>query len=276
MTTKRVLSVLCGVLCAFSFPLASVAQQSNTDKKPEIAMLGMFHFGSTSDLAAIVMDDVKGEKRQREIQEVIDRLKEYNPTKVLVEYPMSKQDTLQSRYESFKNGGFALPTSETYQIGFRLARQLGHDTIYAIDHKMDLPFNDIVAYCQENNCMDKFQNIVNFAQSYTANETKVLKEMKLATFLLRQNSSESDRFGNGLYLREILDIGDPANEVGARITSIWYQRNMIIMKNILDLVENEDERLLVIIGASHRAVIHSLLENRTEFRFVEIADYLKD
>lgn len=234
----------------------------------------MFHFGATSDIGAVVMENPKRERRQREIQQLVDRLKAYRPTKVLVEYPSKKQDTLQSRYKKYQSGNFVLPVNETYQVGFRLAHQLKHDSIYAIDHRMDMPFEELVQYCQEKNCMEKFQAIVDLAKSYTAEETKVLQEMELSPFLLRTNNEAADRFGNGLYLREVLDIGDPDNEVGAKVNAIWYQRNMIMLKNIRSHIQNSDERILVIIGASHRAIIKDYLINLEEYEYVEIGNYL--
>lgn len=262
----------------FVFQLISAQAHQNLKKTdsvlPKIALLGMFHFGATSDIGAIVMENPKGEQRQREIQQLIDRLKAYQPTKILVEYPSKKQDTLQSRYVKYQSGNFELPVNETYQVGFRLAHQLRHDSIYAVDYKLDMPFEQLMQYCQEKNCMEKFQNIVNMAQSYTAEETKVLQKMELSPFLLRMNTDASDRFGNGLYLREVLDIGDPDNEVGAGVNAAWYQRNMIILKNIVRHIQNSEERILVIIGASHRAIIKDYLNNLEEYEYVEVGKYL--
>jgi len=102
---------------------------SSTREKPKIALLGTFHFGQTSDMAAIKMEDVLGERRQGEIMELVDLLVEYQPTKILVEYPFSKQDTLQDRYEKFLKGELIMTANETYQVGFRLAKKMGHTKV---------------------------------------------------------------------------------------------------------------------------------------------------
>ncbi len=241
---------------------------------PKIAILGTFHFGSTSDVGAVVMEEVNGERRQQEIQQLVEKLRAFQPTKVLVEFPLTIQDTLQRRFEKFQNQEFELPLNETYQVGFRLADQSGHDSIYAIDHKMDLPFDSLVKYCEEHNSQEKFQAIMAIVQSYTQEETEVLRGMELSTFLKRMNTRDSDRFGNGLYLREVLAIGDPENEVGAAVNAIWYQRNMIILKNISQHLQNPEDRVLVIVGASHRALLMDFLQNRPEYEIVEILNYL--
>ncbi len=262
------------LLCAEGFSQSSEDPVSHDSMRPKITILGTFHFGSTSDVGAIVMEEVKGERRQQEIQQLVEKLKAFRPTKILVEFPLSIQDTLQRRFEKFKNREFELPSSETYQVGFRLANQSGHDSIYAIDHKMELPFDSLVKYCEANNTPEKFQAIMSIVQSYTKGETEALQDMELASFLLRMNTRHSDRFGNGLYLREILAIGDPENEVGALVNAIWYQRNMIILKNISKHLQDPEDRVLVIIGAAHRALIMDFLQNRPEYEIVTIADFL--
>ncbi|UJH68408.1 DUF5694 domain-containing protein [Allomuricauda sp. SCSIO 65647] len=268
----RTISFLCMTLL---ISLVASGQHPDTNTKPKIALLGTFHFGGSTDIAGIVMQEVAGEKRQTEIQQLVDRLKAYEPTKILVEYPLKRQDTLQKRYQDYRSKTFELPLSETYQVGFRLAYQLQHDSIYAIDHKMDMPFEQVLKYCEEHNSMDRFQAIVDYAKSYTAHETEVLKQMQLAPFLRRMNNEASDKEGNGLYLRELLDIGDSENEVGAAVNAVWYQRNMIILKNITQHIQGPDERVLVILGAAHRAILMDFFKNRTEYDIVEIGDYLE-
>ncbi len=242
--------------------------------KPKIAMLGMFHFGATGDLAAIVMENPEGDKRQKEIKEVVMQLKAYKPTKVLVEYPIAKNDTLHERYALFLKDRFDLPINETYQIGFRLAKEMGHSKIYGIDSKLNLPFDLLTKYCQENNKMAEFQKIVELAKTLTAEKTEELKQQHLSKFLKAMNSKKFDQLANGLYLNEVLNIGDPSNEVGAEVSAVWYKRNMIMLKNITSWIAQREERILVIVGSSHRALIRDLLQNRTDLEYVEIADYL--
>ncbi|MEL6813061.1 MAG: DUF5694 domain-containing protein [Bacteroidota bacterium] len=259
----------------------SVSQSQNSidrgtdDVVPKVAILGMFHFGETSDLAAITMEDTKGERRQREIQEVVDKLKAFSPTKILVEYPISKNDTLNSRYQAYLKGDFELPVSETYQIGFRLGKQLGHDMIFGMDHRMDLPFDKVMEYCLQHNKMEEFQAIVEMVQSYTREQTAILAHTHLATFLGNMNSPQMDRFANALYLDQVLAIGEPGNEVGAQMSAAWYERNMIMLKNTTHWIADREERILIIVGSSHRAMLKDFINNRDDLEFVEISNFLK-
>ena len=267
------LRVLCAILAFFTY--SANAQVNQIEKQASIAILGMFHFGETSDLAAIKMNDLHGEKRQNEIQDLVQMLKTYKPTKILVEYPMAKKDTLQKRYESYLSGNYKLRDSETYQIGFRLAKVLGLSQIYAMDHKMDLPFDDLAAHLTKINQMEKMNSMIGRIQGLMQEETRALESLPLATYLLRLNSEAFDGLANSLYLKEVLEMGTPDNEVGAKVSAIWYQRNMVMLKNIASYIENPKERILVIVGSSHRAVLRDYIHDRTDLKFVEIAKFLK-
>lgn len=70
-------------------------------------------------------------------------------------------------------------------------------------------------------------------------------------------------------------MGSTDNEVGAEVSATWYHRNMIMLKNIASYIESPQERLLVIVGSSHRAVIKDYIEDRVDLKFVEIADFMK-
>ena len=267
--------ILLTFLCTIFFIALGISQQYENIGKPQIALLGMFHFGETSDLGAIKMPELHGERRQSDIRDLIEQLKTYRPTKVLLEYPLTRRDTLQKRYESYLQGNYTLGDSETYQVGFRLAKELGHNKVYAIDHKMDLPFDEIAEHLTKVNQMDKMQAMMTKVGQLMQEETAALDTMALSSYLLRLNSEDFDALANSLYLKDILEMGSEDNEVGAKISATWYHRNMIMLKNIADCVESSDERILVIVGASHRAVIKDYVMDRTDLVYTEITKYME-
>ena len=266
---------LLSLMLLLCFIFTAKSQNKESNNKPSIALLGMFHFGETSDLAAIKFKDLHTEKRQNELLELVQMLKEYRPTKILVEYPMSRKDTIQKRYKAYLNGKFTLADSETYQLGFRLAKVLGHHSIYAMDHKMDLPFDDLAAHLSSTGEMGKMESMIARVNNLMQDETKALETLALSTYLRRLNSENFDGLANSLYLKEVLEMGSGDNEVGAKVSAIWYQRNMVMLKNIASYIESDDERILVIVGSSHRAVIKDFVQDRVDLEYAEIADYLE-
>ncbi|MCX2718112.1 DUF5694 domain-containing protein [Lentiprolixibacter aurantiacus] len=269
------------------FLIAACQPQSKKEKTREISetitesdaakvtVLGVFHFGgSTGDMAAMHMADPFGKRRQDDIKEVVAQLAEFKPTKILVEYPKERQARLDERYHNYLSGKDTLRVSETQQLGFRLAKQLGHPQLFAIDYNVDLPFEEIVEYCQRTGKMGEFEEFVTQIKDYVAKENTVLDTMRIASYFARTNTPAIDQFTNDVYIGKALSWGDSINEAGARVASTWWERNFIILKNMAETIESKEDRILVIIGAGHRAVLRNAIIDRSDMEYVEVADYL--
>ncbi|MEM9525985.1 MAG: DUF5694 domain-containing protein, partial [Bacteroidota bacterium] len=76
------------------------------------------------------------------------------------------------------------------------------------------------------------------------------------------------------YLNSTAKFIDEHNNVGARFTAKWWERNIMIMSNI-DRVTSPNDRILVIIGAAHRALLKDFFEDRQDVEYLEIQDYLR-
>ncbi len=241
----------------------------------KVAVLGVFHFGGSSgDMAAMHMADPFGKRRQDDIKELVAQLAEFKPTKILVEHPKKRQAILDERYTNYLSGKDTLRVNESQQIGFRLAKQLGHPRLHAIDYNVDLPFDGIIEYCQRTGKMVEFEEFVTEIKDYVAKENTVLDTMRIASYFARTNTPAKDQFTNDVYIGKALSWGDSINEAGARVASTWWERNFVILKNIGETIESKDDRILVIIGAGHRAVLRNAIIDRSDMEYVEVGQFL--
>jgi len=87
--------------------------------------------------------------------------------------------------------------------------------------------------------------------------------------LANLNSSESDNFNRNLYLDGILSIAEKGNSPASDYVSNWYKRNIFIKKNIDDLID-ENDRVLVIIGAGHSSILKDFYRNSKEVEYVDL------
>jgi hypothetical protein len=117
-----------------TFRLQSVVWGQGPPLPPEVArakivMLGTFHFDDQG------LDgykpkhrlDLLSAQRQKEVGELLSALARFRPNKIAVEYRVEGQAGLDSEYAKYlaaKEDG--LGPNEIYQLGFRLARRLGH------------------------------------------------------------------------------------------------------------------------------------------------------
>ncbi|CAI8033521.1 Nisin transport ATP-binding protein NisT [Geodia barretti] len=90
-----------------------------------------WHFTSSGmDAINERTDDVLASKRQREIEQLVEQLKEFKPTKIAVEVDPSRCDTENKNYQGYLNGTYALGPYEGDQIGYRtLAYHIDHELI---------------------------------------------------------------------------------------------------------------------------------------------------
>src|SRR5688572_7362111 len=74
--------------------------------RPQVLLLGTFHFanpGADAHKPKYTFDGFSDEA-QRQLAEVLDRLAEYRPTKILVEQPSRDQDKVDEWYASYLAG----------------------------------------------------------------------------------------------------------------------------------------------------------------------------
>ncbi len=245
-----------------------------SDNTPKVSILGVFHFAGTSDYSSVTFDNLESEKRQKEIFEIIEKIEKFKPTKILVEYPFNKSKKLDSLYNSYVNNKYQLSINEIDQIGFRLAKKLNHKHIYAIDHTLSLPFNELIKFAEKYD-EERLNNLLRSVKEQDKIESEYLAENTLLKYLIFRNSEKEDIRNKDQYLNQTAKFVNDSTYIGSEFVSKWWERNLMIMSNI-DMVTKEEDRILVIIGAAHRALLKDFFEDRTDIEYVEIQKFLKD
>ena len=65
-------------------------------------------------------------KRQAELQQLVEQLIRFKPTKIAVEADTRWDAKLQAEYNAYLKDDFQLERHEIHQVGFRLAKQMEH------------------------------------------------------------------------------------------------------------------------------------------------------
>jgi hypothetical protein len=117
-----------------------------------LLILGTYHFANPGlDAVQTQVADVLSEEKQREITAVLTTLASFQPSKIAVETAYDKAESLNQLYTAYRGGSHELTRNEVQQLGFRLAAQLNHDQIYAIDHPGNfIPFEAALTYAIVN------------------------------------------------------------------------------------------------------------------------------
>lgn len=267
MRLKKLLT-LATILAAF-IP-AAFAQQAS---KPTFVILGSFHFqGSTADLLSNSLPDVQSEKRQKEMEALVEALARFRPTKIAVEYPVGHAK-IQEAYQAWLKGERKLGDDETEQIGFRLARRLGHDRIHPVDHKLDMDFDAVMKAIEKYGQKETFEKGFGVAKAMVGETQRLLETGTVAGALRYMNDPALLDSTHGLYLLTA-QIGGPGDPVGAKVVADWYERNLFIYANLVRLVESPEERVLLVIGAGHAKLLRDYIAQSPNLRLEEAVDYL--
>jgi hypothetical protein len=253
--------------------------------KTQIAILGVFHFNNPGldSYKQKFGFDILSKKRQNENKELIEQLSDFKPTKILVERNRILSDSiLNSEFSKYLNNDFDLSEikSETYQIGFKLAKFLKHKEVFCSDAKadwfgveLDWDNYDDIAYVKSKGQFEKYTRY-NYNDMYRYSDS--LKTVQTITEHLIYLNHPNNRLKNHqAYLTSIIE-GAGDNYLGADNVARWYRRNLRIFSNIYDITDfNTEERLLVIYGAGHVYQLKQFLTDSPDFDYIEINEYLK-
>lgn len=240
-------------------------------------ILGSYHMANNNlDVYNLQADNVLTKKRQKEIQHLVDLLAKFKPTKIALERRWhTKSDTVtQEKYKNYLAEKHTLSKSESEQIGFRLAKQLGHKQIYCIDSPGKFNFKAVVDYAQENGQVEYLVALNQFMENYMKEEQEFLAKHTIGEYLKRMNEPERIRGSHGLYI-SMCRIGKNLDYPAADLNADWYHRNVKIYSNLTRITSTPEDRILVIFGNGHAPILRDLVEYAPEYELVEVADYLE-
>ncbi len=234
-------------------------------EKPKVMVLGTFHMRYTADMFRLDVGDIGLAERQREIRQVVERVKAFKPTKMAFEVVKSENERLNEEYQSYQRGEFELGVDEVYQFGFRIAEELEHDQVYAVDWMESVGnrgIGQVYDWAKEHQ-PDLYKEIEEKYQ-------KPIREKsgsKSIYELMKEYNQESEiQLGHELNMT-IARIGKGEEYVGIDWLRWWYQRNLIIYKNLAELITASDDRAVLLIGSSH---IHLVSQFLRESNLVEV------
>ena len=244
-------------------------------EKAKVLVVGTFHMDypgldafKTSEEDKI---DVLVEPKKSEVTELVEYIKKFKPNKIAIEAFDSWNAT--EKLKKYKNGDHRDKRDERFQLAIRIANELQLDTIYAIDsgsmtddlEKIDSSYTKALFKDFDFQSEDVYNQ---YYKNWYEAEDKIIPKVNLLDYFKHINSKESHQYGYGAYL-----IGDFRldNLQGADvISSWWYNRNLRIFRKLQLITESPNDRILLVFGNGHAAVLRQFLEASPEYEFVEL------
>lgn len=254
----------------------SAEPQVCANGQTQVAVLGMYHFVSTQNVLTQADDDELTPKRQAEIARLVGYLAKFGPDKVLVERPYDQQE-LDRRYDDYREGSYTLTAEETDQIGFRLARMLGHDRLHYVRYSGAFPLDEVQAFATANGREGEYREALSDAETLVAELERHLANGGIVGALRFFNTDAALLANHTVYMK-LNAIGEPSHEPsakspGADLVSQWYATNLHLFANIQAQAKDAD-KMLVIYGQGHAYTLRQFIEADPSLCSVDIGSLL--
>ena len=234
------------------------------------------------------MDDVLAPKRQSEMEQLVTQIKAFNPTKIAIYADESFDAALNANYQGYLEGTYKPTRRLEDQIGFPLAKQMGHSKLYCVaDWPEHRPiFDGIDGSLLDYATFAETHNQEHLLWSISSNDVKVRADVDgtvwveregyepLIDMYIRINDPEKIRSDHQSYLRTAR-IGLKDQYPGANwVSHWWYAHNLKNFVNLTRITESTDDRILLIIGAGHVYLIQQFLEDSGDYIVENPLQYL--
>ncbi|HYK41618.1 MAG TPA: DUF5694 domain-containing protein [Thermoanaerobaculia bacterium] len=268
------------LVCLIALTLVGAARAVSRPSPPgnapraEVLVLGVYHMANPGhDIFNTQADDVLTTKRQAEIGQVIAALKKFNPTKIAVEADVYG-DRISKRYSDYQAGKYELTRNEIDQLGLRLAKELGHKTVYGTDADWDFPWQRVVNYAKASGRSKELDGIMGEIGEMVKAQSAYLASHTILETLLYMNADAKVAQDVGFYFREA-HLAEPGDWAGPDLVADWFRRNMRIYGNIARIADSPNDRILVIFGSGHLGWLRHAVESDPTMRLRRLAEFAR-
>lgn len=229
------------------------------DKPAEVLLFGVFHFANPGfDVVRVDHIDVSTPDNQAYLAGLAKRICEFKPTAILLEFDRAREPDMREQLKAYRAGQADLSVDESHQIGFRVAKECGVEKTYGFDEsEIGWGAEPLFEYLGESEpeLLQAFNAEIARLQ---AAEEAAHRGLSLRELLIHTNDREQDRINKDLYL--VTNVaGARFSFEGADATARWWHRNFRMYANI-QRYATAGERVLVVAGQGHTAILRDLLE----------------
>ncbi|CAM1348653.1 DUF5694 domain-containing protein [Tenacibaculum crassostreae] len=244
-------------------------------KKIPVLNFGTFHMGFTNDENKTEFDE-HDKKNQEEVHKIAKLLAEFKPTVIIVETPPSYNEKLQSLYKQYIDNPemkFKRP-DEVELLAYELGSLSNTKRVYGIDYKMSYNYN---IGTQIKNEIDSVMHDAYYKNPFAFYD-KIEDDRDEKSLLSKLKMMNHDQYLDFLITVNadmLTHVGTKDNFEGADEAAKYYQRNLRMYSNLNRISLNKDDRVFILMGASHTAFFRDFISRSPKYTMVNTFDYLK-
>jgi len=225
--------------------------------------------------------DILKPQKQTGVKRLVAALAQFKPTKVVVEWNPKRFDETNQKYRAYLAGKFSIDQkpNEVYQVGFRLAKQMAHDTLWLFDNRPafigsleGFTFDKFGEFARKHDQGFYDKHLKSITKVWNHN-TALLKKLNVYDYFTLVNSDKMSRINAQRMHAFETRVGIRNTWMGPDWLGRWYQRNVRMMSNVLKMICKGD-RILIIVGDNHKWVLDELFKNAPDFEVVSSGEHL--
>ena len=245
------------------------------NKLPKIFLVGAFHFAYyNADAYKISADkqiDILSAGKQRELAALLNYIARFKPNKIAIE--ALPEWRANEKYADYKAGKLPLGKDERYQIAFRLMDRFKLKELYSVE--ANSVSDELEKNPQIKPVIDEMFKDYSFRSSeayktYFDYSTWLSTKLPLLDYFKYANSPDALAKDYGAYLLGDFKLGDYRG--ADALATYWYDRNLRIFRNIQRITTSPEDRILVLFGSGHIAVLDQLLKASAEYDYIRFGD----
>ncbi len=257
--------------------LANLLTSFSEENRPQVMVIGTFHYKEyTGDDSGNTYTgnppDMMSTMRQQELDSLVNVLKTFKPTKVCIEVSKSNQERIDREFEQFKTEG-SDERNEYIQLGFRLAKALDNERVYAVDMTNNWYMDSLMQYAMTNGQGQLLMKAGQVMPEFLEKHYDAMNGVHINEVYSKMNEYDELRAIHAFH-QSFAAIGKDDNYIGTNLYHDWMDRNNKIFTNVLRVAESKD-RIVVIYGAAHVHSLKTLFKDSFDFDLVDVQEYLK-
>lgn len=244
----------------------------------QILIIGVSHF-NTFGKYGIENIDFYDQKNTEALNEINAAIATFGATRIFVEVDRGAQATLDSMYAEYRlESDVRKYDSELQLLAFSSGKRLGLSSITAVDIDAGMfPLEEILASLNKQDSTELSNTIRYFGDGHLAESNELIKDGgSIKDFLLHVNSAESDQKSNAINAK-LISTGSLNNTLGLDVISDWYGKHLNIWAYVQKLSRRDEvNKVLLIYGSSHTAILKDIIKNNDDWKVVELRDIVAD
>lgn len=235
--------------------------------------MGTFHMGYTSDAHSTDFDE-HSRKNREQVHQIAKSIAAFKPTVIVVEYSPKYNAGLQKEFMEYvanPDMKFKAPT-EIELLAYEVGRLAGTKKIYGIDYQEGYNYM-INRFVKNNKDSATFNRYMQWFTEYK--NTNPEQGVPVLELLKRTNSPEVLDMLLNINADILTHIASPGKAEGADEAAKYYHRNLVMYSNLNQIELTENDRVFLLMGASHTAFFNDFMRRSPKYKLVDVFEYLK-